>query len=86
VRSEYIWAALDCPGYAAVSAEMRFMLLGEFTARIDRRVDVGEPCIVVGWHIASSGRKHEAGTALYGADGVPTAVARAIWIEPRATQ
>lgn len=83
VRSEFMWAALDCPGFAAVAPDMRQMLLGEIAADITRRARIGEPCTVVGWQIASSGRKHEAGTALFGADGERLATARAIWIEPR---
>ena len=63
---------------------MRAMLLGELTADVRRRAGIGEPCTVVGWQIASNGRKHEAGTALLGSDGELYATARAIWIEPRA--
>ncbi len=84
VRAEFVWAALDCPGYAAAAPDMRSMLLGELTARIDRRVAVGERCLVMGWSIGGEGRKHLAGTALYGVDGALCALARAIWIEPRA--
>lgn len=83
VAPEFVWAALDCPGFAAAAPDMRPMLLGELTARIDRRVRIGEPCIVVGWVIRASGRKHEAGTALYDSERTLCAVARAIWIEPR---
>ena len=83
VAAEFVWASLDCPGFAAAAPDMRPMLLGELTARIDRRVAVGEPCIVVGWVIGASGRKHEAGTALYDSERKLCAVARAIWIEPR---
>lgn len=83
VAAEYLWAALDCPGFAAAAPDMRPMLLGELTARIDRRVAIGEPCVVVGWLVQSSGRKHEAGTALYDAKRSLCAIARAIWIEPR---
>jgi hypothetical protein len=83
---EFIWAALDCPGYLALAGDMRAMLLGELTAQVRRRVRIGEPCRVVGWPIRSAGRKHEAGTALFGADGDLCAAARAIWIEPRGPQ
>jgi len=38
---------------------------------------------VVGWPIGSSGRKHEAGTALYDGEGELCGQARALWIEPR---
>jgi len=83
VAAPFVWAALDCPGFAAAAPDMRPMLLGELTARIERRPRMDEACIVVGWAVGTSGRKHEAGTALYGADGRLCAAARAIWIEPR---
>ncbi len=83
VGSELVWAALDCPGYAAAARDMRPMLLGELAARVDRRVAIGEPCTLVGWKLATSGRKHETGTALYGASGDLCGVGRAVWIEPR---
>jgi hypothetical protein len=84
VRGEFMSAALDCPGYYAVAPDDRMMLLAEVTARIDRRVHVGESCTVVGWQIGSSGRKHEAGTALFDGKGNLVGRARALWIEPRA--
>jgi hypothetical protein len=80
---EFMWAALDCPGYHALVDDLRPMLLGELTARIERRVRVAENCVVVGWRIGSAGRKHEAGTALFGEDGELCGRARALWIEPR---
>jgi len=83
VSAPFVWAALDCPGFAAAAPDMRPMLLGELTVRIERAVRVGEPHVVVGWVIGSSGRKHEAGTALFDARGELHAVGRAIWIEPR---
>jgi hypothetical protein len=58
------------------------MLLGEFTAHVDRCVHVDEPCVVLGWHISSNGRKHEAGTALFDEDGELCARANAVWVEP----
>jgi hypothetical protein len=84
VRPEFMSAALDCPGYYAVAPDDRMMLLAEFTAHIDRLVHAGASCTVVGWRIASSGRKHEAGTALYDGKGELCGKARALWIEPRA--
>jgi hypothetical protein len=84
VRAEFMSAALDCPGYYAVAPDDRMMLLAEFTAHVDRRVHVGESCTVVGWQIGASGRKHEAGTALYDGKGELCGRARALWIEPRA--
>jgi hypothetical protein len=81
VKPEFMTAALDCPGYAAVSRGA-VMLLGEITAHIDRCVHIGEPCTIVGWSIAFSGRRHVAGTAVFDDDGELCARARAVWIEP----
>ncbi len=45
--------------------------------------DEGERCVVVAWPLDADGRKRDAATALYGADGSPLAVSRQLWIEPR---
>jgi len=81
VRPEFISAALDCPGAFAAREDLAPMLLGEFSAHIDRRVHVDEPCVIVGWKIRASGRKYEVGTALFDEDLELCARARAIWIE-----
>jgi hypothetical protein len=86
VRPEFMWAALDCPGYLALARDMRPMLLGELTAEIGRRVEVDEACVVIGWKISSAGRKHEAGTAVFGARGDLCARGRAVLIEPRGSE
>jgi hypothetical protein len=85
VRPEFMWAAMDCPGcFAANKSGRGTWLLGEFTAHVDRLVHIDEPCRIVGWHIASKGRKHEAGTALFDEDGELCGRAKAVWIEPAA--
>jgi hypothetical protein len=81
VRPEFMSAALDCPGYYAVSPDDRMMLLGEITVHVDRRVHIGERCIVAGWALEASGRKHAAGTAVFDEDGGVCGLARALWIE-----
>ena len=84
VSPEVIWAAIDCPGaYAAGDPGRGEVVLGRMTARIDRLPEEGEPCVVVGWPLGEDGRKLFAGTALYGRDGSPLAVARQVWILPR---
>ncbi|MFL6602816.1 MAG: hypothetical protein ACJ8R9_16005 [Steroidobacteraceae bacterium] len=83
VRPEFMSAALDCPGYYAVTPGERMMLLAQLTVQTERLVRVGEACTIIGWRIGSNGRKHEAGTALYGADGELCGLARALWVEPR---
>lgn len=85
VRPEFMSAALDCPGFYAVSPDDRMMLLGEITVHINRPVHVGEPCTVIGWALEASGRKRAAGTAVFSEDGEVCGLARALWIEPRST-
>jgi len=80
VRPEFIWAALDCPGYFA-TAHPAAALLGEIAVHIDRLVHIDEPCVVIAWAIARDGRKHRAGTALFDEDGERCAVGIATWIE-----
>jgi hypothetical protein len=83
VRPEFMSAALDCPGYYALTADDRMMLLAEFTVHLDRLVHIDESCTVVGWRMSDDGRKHEAGTAIFDEDGEVCGRARALWIEPR---
>jgi len=81
VRAEFIWAALDCPGYFAAVPQGRTALLGELAVHIDRRIRAGDPCVVMGWPLSSSGRKHQVATALFDEDGVSIARGVATWIE-----
>lgn len=83
VRPEFMSAALDCPGFYAVSADDRMMLLGEITVHVNRLVHIGERCTVAGWRIGSDGRKHTAATAVFDEDGELCGSARALWIEPK---
>lgn len=80
IRPEFIWAALDCPGAFATGSN-KAMLLGEIAARIDRRPQIDERCVVIGWLIAADGRKYKVGTAVYGANGDLCAAALSTWIE-----
>lgn len=81
VKSEFIWAALDCPGYFASVTPGRTALLGELAVCIERRVHVDEPCVIVGWPILIEGRKHKVGTALFDESGEQCAVGVATWVE-----
>lgn len=81
VRSEFIWSALDCPGYFALLKPGLPALLGRMSVRIDSRIPIADTCIVLGWKIATDGRKHTAGSALLTASGSTLAVAKSIWIE-----
>ena len=80
LRSEFVWAALDCPGYFAVEEQARPALLGRLAVKIlEPGIGPGR-LIVTGWPISSEGRKHLAGTALHAADGRLLAFGRATWI------
>ncbi len=83
VLPEFMWAALDCPGFFATGAAARGVLLGQYAARVDRCVHVGEPCVVIGWTTGHDGRKHYAGTAIFDGTGELCGRAIATWIEPR---
>ena len=80
VRSEFVWAALDCPGYFAVEDRAGIALLGRLGATLFRPLRVGEPVIVTGWAIESKGRKHRAGSALHDRSGALIAAGTATWI------
>ena len=80
VAVRYHWAALDCPGFFAVSDGRQAMLLGEMQAHLDRRVRTGDPCTVIGWRIGAEGRKHYVGTAIFDVEGELCARASATWI------
>lgn len=80
VRPEFVWAALDCPGYFAAEDKAGLALLGQMSATIHRPVRAGERLIVTGWPIESSGRKHRVGSALHDSDGTLVAAAAATWI------
>ena len=80
VRPEFLWAALDCPGYFATEDQAGLALLGRMSAVVHRSVRAGEPLIVTGWPIDSEGRKHRVGSALHDPNGELVAAARATWI------
>jgi hypothetical protein len=80
VRPEFIWAALDCPGYFAAVPLGLPAVLGEFTVHVDRLVHVDEPCVIVGWKLGVDGRKYRVGTALFDEDGELCAVGEATWV------
>jgi hypothetical protein len=61
------------------------MLLGRMTAQIQTAVPAEARCIVIGWPIASEGRKEMAGTALLSENGHLYGTALSTWIELKST-
>lgn len=82
VPTEWVWAALDCPGAYAL-AHPTMVLLGRIAARVDRVPRNGERLRTLGWALGREGRKLHVGTAIVDADDVPIAVSRGTWIELR---
>lgn len=75
------WAALDCVGGWATDLEGRPMVLGRIAAHVDALPVVGEPHVVVGAELSSSGRKTFTASTMYDSDGRIVARARHVWIE-----
>jgi hypothetical protein len=82
VRPEYLWAALDCPGYFALRIP-GLALTASLAVELVRAPIVGEPCVVMGWPIATEGRRHSVGTALFDSAGACVAYCHSQWVELR---
>jgi hypothetical protein len=85
VRSECVWAALDCPTSAPLAnfGAGPPMVLARLTAQVGRPVRVGEPHAIVSWPLSVDGRKRYGAAALFDAEGRLLGAARALWIELR---
>jgi hypothetical protein len=85
VRSECVWAALDCPTSAPVAnfATGPAMVVARLTARLGCSVNVGEPHAILAWPIAVEGRKRTAACALFDSGGRLLCASQALWIELR---
>lgn len=82
VASQFLWAALDCPGgIMAIANRPRPIVLGRMTAELLAKIRPNMSCLVIGWPLAKSGRKHTVGTAIFTEEGQLIGKALAIWIE-----
>ena len=79
-QPEFVWAALDCPGYFALEDRCGLALLGRLGVKLLGKVPIGEPAIVTGWPIAGEGRRHIAGTAIHDRHGKLLAAGLATWV------
>lgn len=79
VAPAFVWAALDCPGYAAACPGAP-AVLGRMAAEVLGPVRPEEAHLVVAWPLGSEGRKAFAGTALFRPDGRLLGHARQTWI------
>ncbi|MEU4191242.1 hypothetical protein AB0E69_05030 [Kribbella sp. NPDC026611] len=76
----FLWAALDCPGGWTIDLDGRPSVLGQLTACIDARPQVGEECVALGRYLGEDGRKTFTASTLYDADGRVLARAKHTWI------
>jgi hypothetical protein len=80
VRREFLWAALDCPGYFAVADPPERALLGRMSAEVDDGLTAGTRCVVTAWSLGREGRKLRAGVALFDAAGALRGRAVQTWL------
>ncbi|HUR41217.1 MAG TPA: hypothetical protein VM240_08615 [Verrucomicrobiae bacterium] len=93
IASEFLWAAIDCPGSWSVigrrdaDAPLKeipsSLLLGRLTGQVLRRLEIGEECTALGWFLGAQGRKYDVGTAIHTRGGQLVAASRATWIAPK---
>lgn len=83
IKPEYLWSALDCPGYYSC-APGEPALLGRLHAEILAPLKAEGQARIIGWDMGDptkpKGRKRLCGTAVYSADGTLVAKAAGLWI------
>ncbi|MEH6593132.1 MAG: hypothetical protein V7746_22875 [Halioglobus sp.] len=81
VLPEFVWSALDCPGYfAAVGQAIVPTLLGELHADLIKPVPGQDPLVVYSWPLGGEGRKRYAAVAIATGAGEVLACSRTTWI------
>jgi hypothetical protein len=92
VRTEVLWAALDCPAGWAVTnlqkvlyPDTPYILLGRFVAEVKEGLKSEQNCVTIGWPIGNDGRKLFGGSAIFSESGELLAAGKATWIaiQPR---
>jgi hypothetical protein len=85
VLPEFVWAALDCPGYFALhGAGTTIAYLARQQVEILAPVRAGVEYVVVGRPLEHAGRKGVAATAVLNAEGTVLAHAECLLVVPRA--
>ena len=84
VLPEFVWAALDCPGYFAVfGIEGTLAYLARQQSELLRPIHLGEEYVAVGRPLGHEGRKGFAATAILAPDGAVLAHSEQLLIAPR---
>ncbi len=87
VRTDVLWAALDCPtGWAVANLlndlypDSPYILLGRFVAEVKDKPKADQKCVTMGWPIGNEGRKLHSGSAIFSGSGEFYAASKATWI------
>jgi hypothetical protein len=81
VRSEFLWAAMDCPtGFAAGFPYTGKLVTGRLAVNIQSQLRAGSHCVLQSWSLGEDGRKCHAAASLRTEEGVVIAIAKATWI------
>jgi hypothetical protein len=83
VRTEFVWAALDCPSGLATNSfdDVGRILLGRLTAELRAPLPGSGSYVLTAWPLERDGRKLHTCSALFSEQGELHALARAVWIE-----
>ncbi|HXF30816.1 MAG TPA: hypothetical protein VN522_04770 [Solirubrobacterales bacterium] len=85
VLPEFVWAALDCPGFFALHGDdMTVAYLARQQVEILAPIRTGVEHVVVGRPLERSGRKGLSATAVLDPDGTVLAHAECLLVVPRA--
>jgi hypothetical protein len=82
VAPEHVWAALDCPSFFGLGAELPTAVLGSLTVTEHAPVRIGDVHVVLGWTRAPKhGRRFAGASAITTSDGELVASGEATWVE-----
>lgn len=82
VATPHVWAALDCPSYFGLGADLPFAVLGSLTVTQHAPVRIGDAHVVLGWTRGPrQGRRLAGSSAITTADGTLVASGVAVWVE-----
>lgn len=81
VRTELVWAALDCPTAWSCERTGYPMVLARLTGQIETPLHAGEQHIITAWSVSRDGRKQHSACTIQASDGELLARSQALWIE-----
>ena len=87
LRPEFVWAALDCPGFWGMALSISHMpnvITIRLAATLNGTIKADVRHVVMGWPISHHGRKFLCGSAIFGPDGDVLAAGRATWLRVNA--